>query len=193
MTLLLLGLILFLGAHSVRIFAEGWRTAMVGRLGANGWKGLYSVVSLVGLALVVVGFGATRAQPQLVWVPPVALRHVAALLNLVAFVMIVAAYVPGNFIKARLRHPMVLGVKVWALAHLVSNQMLGEMVLFGAFLVWAVLDFRAARARDRASGEAPPAGRVGPTIVTVVVGVVGWAVFAVWVHGALIGVKPFGG
>jgi uncharacterized membrane protein len=196
MTLLLLGLVVFLGAHSVRIFAEGWRTAMIGRLGANGWKGLYSLASLAGLVLIVVGFGATRAQPALVWVPPVALRHVASLLNLVAFVMIVAAYVPGNAIKARLRHPMILGVKVWAFAHLISNQMLAEMILFGAFLVWALFDYRAARARDRVSGEAAPvdrAGRAGPTVVTVVVGGLGWALFALWAHGLLIGVKPFGG
>jgi uncharacterized membrane protein len=193
MTMLVLGLVIFLGVHSVRIFAEGWRTAMVARLGANGWKGVYSLASLVGLALIVVGFGAARQQPVLLWVPPIWTRHLAALLNLAAFVMIVAAYVPGNHVKAALKHPMVLGVKVWAFAHLVSNQMLAEMVLFGAFLVWAVFSFRAARARDRATGAVPPAGRLGPTVVTVLVGVVAWAVFAFWAHGAWIGVKPFGG
>jgi len=195
MTWLVLGLVIFLGAHSVRIFAEGRRTAMVARLGANGWKGLYSVASIVGFALIIVGYGLARAQPVLLWVPPVWTRHLAALLNLVALVMLVAAYVPGNHIKARLKHPMILGVKVWAFAHLVSNQMLADVVLFGAFLVWAVLDFRAARARDRAAGAgassgAPPS--LVPTLATVVVGIAAWAFVAFWAHGAWIGVKPFG-
>ena len=192
MTLLILGLVLFLGLHSVRIFAEGWRGAMVARLGPNGWKGAYSLVSIVGLVLIVVGFGIARAQPVLLWVPPVWTRHVAALLNLVALVMIVAVYVPGNQIKARLAHPMMLGTKVWAFAHLISNQMLAEVVLFGAFFVWAVLGFLAARGRDRASGAVQAAGRLGPTLVTVAVGVAAWALVALWAHRALIGVAPFG-
>lgn len=195
MTWLVLGLVLFLGVHSVRIFAEGWRTAMVARLGANGWKGVYSLVSIVGLVLIVVGYGAARAQPVLLWTPPVWTRHVAALLVLVALVMLVAAYVPGNHIKARLKHPMILGVKVWAFAHLVSNQMLADVVLFGAFLVWAVLDFRAARARDRVAGAAAASGAAAslvPTLITVVVGVAVWAFIAFWAHGAWFGVKPFG-
>jgi len=191
-TLLILGLVIFLGLHSVRIVAESWRTTMIGRLGENGWKGLYSLASLAGLVLVIVGFGAARAQPVLLWVPPVWMRHVAALLNLVALVMIVAAYVPGNQIKARLRHPMILGVKVWAFAHLVSNQMLAEFILFGAFFVWAVLDYRSARGRDRASGAVPAQGRMGPTLVTVAVGAGAWAVVAFWAHGAVFGVRPFG-
>lgn len=192
MTLLVLGLVIFLGVHSVRIFAEGWRTAMIARLGANGWKGLYTLASIVGLALIIIGFGAARAAPTLVWVPPPWTRHLAALLNMVALVMIVAAYVPGNHVKAALKHPMILGVKVWAFAHLVSNQMLAEFVLFGAFLVWAVLCFRAAKARDRAAGTTYAAGRIGPTLVTVGVGIALAMVIALWAHGVLFGVKPFG-
>jgi uncharacterized membrane protein len=193
MTLLVLGLVLFLGAHSVRIFAEGWRTAMVARLTPNGWKGLYSLASIAGLALIVIGFGAARQQPVLLWALPVWTRHLASLLVLASLVMLVAAYVPGNHFKAKLGHPMILGVKVWAFAHLVSNQMLAEWVLFGAFLVWAVFDYRAAKARDRAANVIYPAGRVGPTLVTVVVGVGLWALIAFWAHGAWFGVKPFGG
>jgi uncharacterized membrane protein len=199
MTMLVLGLLLFLGVHSVRIVAEGWRTATIARLGEKGWKGLYSLASVLGLVLIVVGYGAARAQPVLVWVPPIWTRHLAGLLNLVAIVLLVAAYVPGNRIKAALRHPMILGIKVWAFAHLVSNQMLADFVLFGAFFVWAVLDFRAARGRDRAAGVAGAAGaaasrgRMGPTIVAVVAGVALWALIAFWAHGVVIGVKPFGG
>jgi uncharacterized membrane protein len=193
MTLLVLGLVLFLGVHSVRLVADDWRSAMVARLGLNGWKGVYTLLSVAGLALVVIGFGQVRAQPTLLWVPPIWMRHLASLLNLAALIMIVAAYVPGNHIKAKLGHPMVLGVKVWALAHLVSNQMLSELILFGAFAVWAVFEFRGLRARDRAAGTTYPAGRAGPTAVAVLVGTALWAALAFWGHGVLFGVKPFGG
>ena len=192
MSLLILGLVLFLGVHSVRIVAEPWRTRMRARLGENGWKGVYTLVSLAGLALIVWGYGAARQQPMVLWASPTWTRHLAALLTLPAFVMLVAAYVPGNAIKARLHHPMVLSVKVWALAHLLANNTLADVLLFGAFLVWAVLNFRAARQRDRASNVVYPPGRAGPTVVTVVVGVAAWAAFAFWGHAALIGVRPFG-
>jgi uncharacterized membrane protein len=193
MTLLIAGLALFLGIHSVRIFADGWRTAMVARLSPNGWKGVYSLVSIAGLALIVIGFGAARQQPVLVWVPPIWTRHLASLLVLVSLVMLMAAYVPGNHVKAALKHPMILGVKVWAFAHLVSNQMLAEFLLFGAFFAWAVLDFRAAKARDRAGNVTYPPGRLVPTIITVAAGCGLWAFIAFWAHGAWFGVKPFGG
>jgi len=192
MTLLLLGLVLFLGMHSVRIFADPWRSAMLARLGEMGWKGVAAVVSLVGFVLIIWGFGLARQQPVLLWAPPVAMRHLASLLTLVAFVLLAAAYVPRNGIKARLHHPMVLGVKVWALAHLLANGSLAHVVLFGSFLVWAVLSFRAARARDRAAGTVYPPGSAGATVATVVVGVLAWAGFAFWAHAAWIGVRPFG-
>ena len=193
MTLLILGLVLFLGAHSVRVFAEGWRTSTRAKLGDNAYKGLYSLVSVAGLGLIIWGYGAARAEPTMLWLPPIWTRHLAALLTLPAFVLLVAAYVPGNAIKARLHHPMVLGVKTWALAHLLSNGMLADVLLFGGFLLWAVLSFRAARGRDQAAGAVYAPGRAVPTAVAVLVGVVAWAAFAFWAHGALIGVKPFGG
>lgn len=193
MTLLILGLVLFLGVHSTRVFAEGWRTSTRAKLGENAYKGIYSLVSAVGLGLIIWGYGAARNEPTMLWLPPIWTRHLAALLTLPAFVLLAAAYVPGNGIKARLHHPMVLGVKTWALAHLLSNGMLADLLLFGGFLVWAVLSFRAARGRDRAAGTTYAPGRAGPTVVAVGVGVVAWAAFAFWAHGALIGVKPFGG
>jgi uncharacterized membrane protein len=192
MTLLILGLLLFLGAHSVRVFAEGWRTAMLARLGEGAWKGLYSLLSIAGFALIVYGWGVARQSPVVLWPSPTWTRHLAALLTLPAFVLLVAAYVPGNAIKARLRHPMILGVKVWALAHLIANNTLADMLLFGGFLLWAVLSFRAARQRDRASQAVAAPGRAGPTVVTFVVGVAAWVGFAFWGHAALIGVRPFG-
>lgn len=192
MLVLILGLVLFLGTHSVRIFAEPWRSRTLARVGEARWKGVYAVVSLVGFVLLVWGYGLARQQPVLLWTPPVAMRHIAALLTLLSFVLLAAAYVPGNGLKAKLHHPMVLSVKVWAFAHLLANGTLSDLLLFGSFLVWAALNFRAARRRDRAAGVVYPPGRAEATAVTVVVGVVAWAVFAFWAHGALIGVRPFG-
>jgi uncharacterized membrane protein len=192
MTLLILGLVLFLGVHSVRIFAEPWRGAMRARLGENGWKGAYTAASLLGFALMVWGFGQARLEPVALWASPTWLRHVAGLLMLASFVLLAAAYVPNNGIKARLHHPMVLGVKAWALAHLIANNTLADLLLFGGFLVWAVFCYRAERQRDRLSGVVYPPGRAVPTIVTLVVGVLAWAGFAFWAHGAWIGVRPFG-
>jgi len=192
MKLLIAGLVLFLGVHSVRMLAEDWRTRMRARLGTGTWKGLYSLLSLAGLALIAWGFDQARDQPVILWTPPAALRHSAALLTLLAFVLLAAAYVPGNRIKARLHHPMVLGVKTWALAHLLATGMLAHLLLFGSFLVWAIVNYSISRRRDRRDGVQYPAGRWAPTAVALVLGVAAWAVFAFGLHGLLIGIKPFG-
>lgn len=192
MTLLILGLVIFLGVHSVRVFGEGFRSAQVARLGPNGWKGVYSLASIVGFALLLWGYGQARQTPEVLWASPIWTRHLASLLTLLSFVLLAAAYVPRNGIKAKFHHPMVLGVKVWALAHLLANNTLADVILFGSFLIWAVLSFRAARARDRAAGTVYPAGTAAGTGITVVVGLAAWAVFAFWGHAALIGVRPFG-
>lgn len=192
MTYLILGLLIFLGAHSVRIVADDWRTQTRARIGALPWKGLYAVVSLLGFVLIVWGFGLVRQQPVQLWSPPVALRHLASLLTLLSFVLWVAAYVPGNIIKERIHHPMVVGVKVWALAHLLANGNLGHVILFGSFLVWAIVDFISARRRDRALGTRYPGGTAGATGITVALGVAAWIAFALWLHGLLIGVRPLG-
>ncbi len=192
MTALIVGLLIFLGVHSVRIFAEPWRTGVRARIGENAWKGAYSVASLAGFALLVWGYGQARLDPVPLWAPMLWARHLAALLMLVSFILLAAAYVPGNGIKARVHHPMVLGVKVWALAHLLANHTLADLLLFGGFLVWAVLCFRAARQRDRAAGTVYPPGSLPMTLVTVVAGTAAWAGFSFWAHAAWIGVRPFG-
>ena len=192
MVYLILGLAIFLGAHSLRIFADGWRTQTLARVGEGPFKGVYSVVSLLGFLLLVWGFGVARETPVMVWMPPVGMRHAASLLTLVAFILLAAAYVPRNAIKARFHHPMVLAVKTWALAHLLANGSLAHLVLFGAFLAWAVANFIVARRRDRRLGTSYPAGTATGTAVTVVVGIAAWTVFALWLHGMLIGIKPFG-
>jgi uncharacterized membrane protein len=191
-SILIIGLIIFLSLHSVRIVADGWRADKRAQWGEGAWKGLYSFVSLVGFGLIVWGYGLARLQPVVLWVPPVATRHIAALLMLFAFIMLVAAYVPGNAIKSKLRHPMTLSVKTWALAHLLANGNVADVVLFGSFLAWAVACFIAARKRDRAAGTVYPAGKAVPTVMTVVIGVVAYGVFAMVLHKWLIGVPVFG-
>lgn len=191
MGMLVLGLVLFLGAHSVRIFADNARTRAIARLGEMGWKGLYSVVSLIGFGLIIWGFAQARQQPVVLWSPPAMLKHLNSLFTLLAFVLLAAAYVPRNSIRARLHHPMILGVKLWAFGHLLATATLADLVLFGAFLLWAVLDFRAARQRDRALGTVYAPGATGPTVLAVVVGAAAWAAFAFWLHAAWIGVAPF--
>lgn len=190
--ILILGLAIFLGSHSVRIVADGWRNAMVARLGIWGWKGLISLPSLLGFWLLVWGFAAMRAEPVVLWQPPVWTRHLASLLTLPAFMLVVAAYVPGNRLKAMLGHPMVAGVKLWALAHLLANGNLADLLLFGGFLVWSVFSFRAARQRDRAAGVCYPAGPASRTVIVIIAGALVWAVFAMLLHAPLIGVRTFG-
>lgn len=192
MVYLILGLVAFLGAHSVRIVGEDWRNAARVRMGENAYKGLYSLVSLVGFALIVWGFGIARETPVLLWSPPVGMRHAASLLTLVAFVLLAAAYVPRNAIKSRVHHPMVLGVKSWALAHLIATGGLAQLVLFGSFLAWGVVLYITSRRRDRALGTTYPAGTTIGTVLTLVIGVAAWALFAFKLHGLLMGIRPFG-
>ncbi len=192
MAMLILGLVLFLGVHSTRIVADGWRSDMMARMGPGGWKGLYSVVSIAGFVLIVWGYGLARQSPVVLWTPPRGMNHLAALLMVISFVLLVATYAPRNAVKAKLHHPMVLAVKVWALAHLLSNGTLADVLLFGSFLVWAVLSFRSARQRDRAAGTVYPTGSPAGTALTVFVGLVLWAAFAFWAHAWLIGVRPVG-
>jgi uncharacterized membrane protein len=192
MTLLIAGLLVFLGVHSLRIVADPWRGRQVARWGLGPWKGVYSLVSLIGFALIVWGYGVARGAPVVVWVPPTWTRHLAALLTLPAFVLLAAAYVPGNGIKAAIGHPMIAGVKLWAFAHLLANGNLADIVLFGAFLAWAIADFVASRRRDRVAGTVAARGTAGRSLVAVAVGFVAWGVFAFALHGPLIGVRPFG-
>jgi uncharacterized membrane protein len=191
MTLLILGLIIFLGVHSTRIVAPEWRAARIDRLGEKPWKGLFSLASAVGLVVLIWGYGLTRENPVFLWDPPRWTVHVTSLLTLPAFILLAAAYVPGNRIKAAIGHPMVAGVKVWALAHLLSNGRLGDVVLFGAFLLWALVDFRSSRRRDREAGTTYPAKGGARDAAAVAAGLVAWALFAGFLHTWLIGVRPY--
>jgi uncharacterized membrane protein len=187
---LVLGLILFLGPHSVRIFAEDWRGKLIARIGEGPWKGLYSLASLVGFVLIVWGYGVARQAPVVLWTPPEWLRHTAIALNLIAFILLAVYLVPSGRLKARLGHPMLLSVKVWAFAHLLANGTLADVLLFGSFLVWAIVDFAASRRRERAAGTVRIAGPARNDAIAVVVGVLIWAAFLWRVHAWIIGVSP---
>ena len=193
MTALIAGLFLFLGIHSVNMLAPALRTRMVDRLGLIGWKGVVAVISLVGFVALVWGYGEARSAPVWLWQSPVWTRHLASLLMLPAMILLVATYVPGNRIKARIGHPMLLATKIWALAHLVANGTLADLALFGAFLIWAVAGFVIFRRRDRASGRQYPVVSYARDMVVIVIGVLLWGVFAAHLHRLLIGVSPFTG
>jgi uncharacterized membrane protein len=189
MRLLITGLVVFLGAHSVRIVAEEWRAEMIGRVGLNVWKGLYSLVSLAGFALVVWGYGRARVGAIELWHTPGWLHYPAWLLMLLSFVLLAAVYVPRNRIKTALGHPMIAGVTVWALAHLLTNARAADVMLFGSFLVWSVIAFHSAGRRERAAGTSEPAGTWANAAVAVAIGLAVWILFIGYLHSRLIGVS----
>ncbi|RZL33612.1 MAG: protein NrnU [Rubrivivax sp.] len=189
MTWLALGLALFLGIHLTHAVAPRWREAQIARLDEKGWKGLYTAASLVGFGLILWGYSQARYSPVVLWQPIRGMNHAAAALVLIAMILLAAAYVPRNHFKARLQHPMTLSVKLWAFAHLIANNTLADVMLFGSFLVWSVLVFRAARRRP-APRLAPPT--VAGTAATVIVGAALWAFIAFWAHAAWLGVAPLG-
>lgn len=193
MPILIAGLVLFLGMHSTRLVADGWRTRTIARIGERKWKGMYALVSLIGLVLIVWGFGRARLSPVTVWNPPAwATPHLVALLLVPAFVLIVAGNLPGTKMKAALGHPMLLGTLLWAFAHLIGNGTLAGVVLFGAFLVWTLVAYVVKRGRDATAGVVYPAGSWARDLLAVVIGAVAWIVFGLLLHGPLIGVRPFG-
>jgi uncharacterized membrane protein len=192
MSLLVLGLVLFLGVHSVRILAGDWRAAQIARFGEMRWNGVYSLISAIALGLVIWGYGMARVGSPVLWSTPVWTRHLVALLTLPAFILLVAAYLPGSHIKAAVGHPMVAGVKLWALAHLFANGNLSDAALFGGFLIWAIADFVSARRRDRLAGRTYPVLGWSRDAMVAVIGVAAWLLFALYGHVRLIGVAPFG-
>jgi uncharacterized membrane protein len=199
MTQLILGLILFLGAHSVRIWADGWRNQTIEAYGDKAFKGVHALVSLLGFYLLVVGYGEARLETVALWNPPRFTKHISILLMLFSSILLVAAYIPRNHFKMRLRHPMVLSVKVWALSHLIANGNLADVLLFGTFLIWSVLNFRSARARDRAqvqlsdvNEDAPLKPNLFATLIALFGGMALWAVITFVLHAKVVGVAPMG-
>lgn len=191
MTLLVLGLLLFVGPHSVRFFADDWRTRTIARLGERPWRGAYSLVSIAGVALIVWGYGMTRGAPEL-WSPPPAMQPVTSALTLVSFYLIAAAFTPRTKVRAMVWHPMLAGTKLWAFAHLLSNGRAGDVVLFGAFLAWAVVAFAISRRRDRATGKTYPPGSLRNDTIAFAIGGAAWLIFGFWAHRWVAGVPVFG-
>ena len=190
MPMLILGLLIFLGLHSLRIFASGWRDRQVARLGLKRWKLLYALVAVVGLVLICWGFSLARLPPVQLYAPPPLLRHLNALFTLVAFVLFFAAKVPRNHLKARLGHPQLLAVKVWAFGHLLAIGMLRDVLLFGSFLLWAIALYIVSRRRDRLAGTVYPTGTLKADLITLALGIGVWLLFAFWLHLWLFGVNP---
>jgi len=189
MSLFIIGLIIFLGSHSCRIFAEPWRNHMIDRLGEVKWKGLYTIISLVGFIIMVIGYGQARQDTLVLWQPNPFLIYIALALNLIAFIFLASSSPSNNAIRLKLKHPMILGVKVWALAHLLSNGTSVNLILFGAFLIWAVLDFRSARKRPALMPQQAEISTKA-TLIVIASGVILWAVFVFGLHQYLIGVSP---
>jgi uncharacterized membrane protein len=186
MLALVLGLVLFLGIHSISIVARPARDAMAARLG-NAWRGVYSLVALAGFGLIVWGYGLARQQPVVLYTPPTWLRHLALLLLLPVFPLLVAAYTRGR-LKAAVKHPMLLATKLWALAHLLSNGTLADVLLFGGFLAWAAAD----RVSVKKRGGDPVIDKpvLAHDLIAIVVGLALYGWFVVHGHAWLIGVAP---
>ncbi len=190
MTLLIVGLVLFLGVHSVSIAAPAWRNAQVARIGEKPWKGIYSLLSIAGFVVLLYGYGAARHTPTLLYTPPAGLRHLALLLLVPVFPLFLATYLPGR-IRTAVKHPTLVAVKLWAVAHLLANGTLADVLLFGGFLAWAVADRISMKYRTpRAVPAAPP--RPSNDVIAVVAGLAIYALFVVRVHLWLVGVSPLG-
>ena len=190
MLVLVLGLILFIGIHSVRMVADNWRTQFIAKNGLKRWKLIHSVFAIVGFVLIVWGFGLARQHPVVLYVPPIWLSRLNALFMLIALIFFAAARVPNNHIKAKFGHPQTLAVKIWAFGHLLAVGMLHDVVLFLPFLIWSIVLYAVSRRRDRREGKVYPPGTIKGDVLIVVIGVVIWALFAYWLHSLLIGVKP---
>jgi uncharacterized membrane protein len=191
MSTLILGLVLFLGVHSVSIFAPAWRDTMAARLGLWPWKIVYALVSIAGFVLIIQGYAAARLAPVVLWVPPAAMRHVAATLMLPVFILLLATYLPGR-IQAAAKHPMLVATKLWAVSHLLANGMLADVVLFGGFLAWAVADRISLKRRPARALPAAPPSKLND-VIAVVGGIALYGLFAMVLHSRWIGVAPFGG
>lgn len=188
MIYLIVGLVLFLGIHSVEIFSPTFRGNTVARIGEGAWKGIYSLLSIAGFVLLIWGYGVARQEPILLYAPPVWTRHLAALLMLPVFPLLLAAYLPGR-IKAAVKHPMLVAIKTWALAHLIANGMLADVLLFGGFLVWAVADRISLKRRVVRPTPGPPPSKYND-LIAVVGGLALYVIFALWLHVRWIGVSP---
>jgi uncharacterized membrane protein len=191
MAILVLGIIIFLGMHLVRVVAPGFRAGIIESRGKGTWMGLYTVVSLVGLCLIIYGFGQARGETGMLYDPPIFLRHIALLLMLVAFIVLAAGFLPAGRIAVALKHPQVLSIKIWALAHLLANGETSSVLLFGSFLAWAVILRISLKRRERAGEKVLPVFKsTRNDVLAVLIGLVAFVLFVWKLHELLIGVQP---
>jgi len=187
MIYLVLGLVLFLGVHSISIVAPAWRDRTAARLG-NAWRGLYSLITIAGLIVLVRGYGIARQNPVILYAPPAWTHYITAVLMLPVFPLFLAAYLPDR-LKSALQHPMLLSVMLWAAAHLIATGMLANVVLFGAFLAWAVADRISFGWRTVRPNPVAPSMKFNDGIA-IVAGLVIYVIFEHWLHFRWIGVQP---
>jgi len=187
MAVLLLGLALFLGGHLFTT-QRAARAGMIAKLGENGYKGVYSIIAAVGFVLIIYGFGLYRNAGMIpVWSPPAGMKHAALLLMLPAFILL--AVPKACWLRDKTKHPMMLAIKIWATAHLLSNGDLGGMILFGSFLAWGVISRIAVKKREAIEGAPPRDHEFGRADgIAIFLGLVVYGVFAYWLHPLLIGV-----
>jgi uncharacterized membrane protein len=192
MLIFILGIIVFLGVHSVRIAAPEWRLAKIEQWGDNTWKGLYSVISLIGFVLLVWGYGMARPDAPVLYEPPVWMKHITALLMLFAFIFLGIFIARPGRMKPALKHPMLIAIKTWALAHLLANGDLASLILFLSVLAWAVVDRFAIKRQERAGLAAPyiVPGPVSNDVIGIAIGLVLYVLFVWRLHELLIGVPP---
>ena len=185
MNTLIAGLIIFFAVHSISIVNDAWRNRMVAKTGEWGWKGLYALLAIIGLLLVIRGYGLARLDPVVLYTPPRWLHYGALLLLLPVFPLLLAAYLPGR-IQMVAKHPMLLATKLWATAHLLVNGTLADVLLFGSFLAWAVADRISLKRRTPHPVPNTPPGRFNDAMA-VVIGLGLYAAFVFWLHARLIG------
>ncbi|WP_322887387.1 NnrU family protein (plasmid) [Sinorhizobium medicae] len=191
MAILLLGIIIFLGMHLIRVVAPGFRAGIIESRGKGTWMGLYTIVSLVGVCLIIYGFGQARGETGMLYNPPEFLRHSALLLMLIAFIVLAAGFLPAGRIAVALKHPQVLSIKIWALAHLLANGETSSVLLFGSFLAWAVILRISLKRRERAGEKVLPVFKSGRNdVLAVLTGLAAYVLFVWKLHELVIGVPP---
>jgi uncharacterized membrane protein len=188
MSQLLVGIIIFLGVHSISIVNEPWRDRMADRLGVWTWKGIYSIVALVGLILIIRGYGEARTEVVELYYTPAWLQHISLILLIPVFPLLVGAYAPGR-IKAAVEHPMLLATKLWAAAHLLANGTLADLVLFGSLLLWVFADLLSVSKRQPRQIPGAPHSKFNDWLA-IVVGLALYLAFLFWFHEMLFGVSP---
>ena len=191
MAILVLGIIIFLGMHLIRVVAPGLWASVIESRGKGTWMGIYAILSLIGLCLIIYGFGQARGETGMLYNPPVFLRHIALLLMLFAFVFLAAGFLPAGRIAVAVKHPQILSIKTWALAHLLANGETSSVLLFGSFLAWAVILRISLKRRERAGERVLPVFKSSTNdVLAIVIGLVAYGLFVWKLHEWLIGVAP---